>query len=383
MVRRNTRMIDSIRVGPQKAAATLLSMLRGVMGRALMQYRFSSYLIVLGAVGLGLAAVAACSDDAERSCRVDADCTSGVCNSDGTCAPAVDGGSDSGTSGTPDAAHVDTNLDAGPLSNDDGGGLKGPGCAPNNDGTITRDEVPIQAGLHGVFRFAEGVEISTAGVTNSDGSRTWDYSNVLTGDANVLIETNSLDGSDGTPVPWFAGEFPSATYTTPLSKDPSLLAVFNYDAQLGSLALLGEVSTNNDAYKTDLKNDPPVEVLKFPLTMGASWTTTTNVTGTAPNPFATTKSPSIPFAYQDEYDNTVDATGSLISPLGTFNVMRVKIVLTRTFAAATEGGAPTVIVFRQFAFVTECYGNVASISSNAYEPNEEFTNAAEIRRIAP
>lgn len=376
MVRRNNGMIAGIRVAPQKTAATLLSFVRGVMGRAPMQYRFSpSFFVLLGSVTVAFAAIAACSDDASRTCRVGADCTSGVCNTDGTCGSAADAGADSGASGT-DGGRISTNLDAGPLSNDDGGGLKGVGCEPNNDGTITRDEVPIQAGLHGVFRFAENVEISTAGVTNSDGTRTWDYSNVLVGDANVLIETFPLDGT------WYGPEFPGATYSTQLSKSPNLLAVFEYDEQQGSLALRGEVSTNNDQYKTDLTNDPPVEVLKFPLTKGASWTTTTNVSGTAPNPFAPTQ-PSIPFAYTDQYDNEVDATGTLISPLGSFNVMRVKIVLTRTFAPTTDGGSPTVIVFRQFAFVTECYGNVASISSNAYEPNEEFTNAAEIRRIAP
>lgn len=42
---------------------------------------------VLAAVSLAFA-LSACDSDADPDCRVGADCASGICNSDGTCAAA-------------------------------------------------------------------------------------------------------------------------------------------------------------------------------------------------------------------------------------------------------------------------------------------------------
>jgi hypothetical protein len=36
-----------------------------------------------------------------------------------------------------------------------------------------------------------------------------------------------------------------------------------------------------------------------------------------------------------------------------------------------------------FAFVAECFGTVASVTSQSYEPLDDFTNAAEVTRLAP
>jgi hypothetical protein len=321
-----------------------------------------------------LLAIAACSEDGTSlNCRVGADCVSGICNADGQCAPAVDGGPSASSSSSGDGGHPnETNPDAG---HDDGGGLKGPGCIQNNDGTITRDEVPILPGLHGTFRFADNVEISTAGKQTDDGGLVWDYSADLQGDGDVLVQTLPLDDK------WYGPDFPGASYSTQLARSPDLLAIFQYDSNLGSLALRGEASSTNGPYKTELTNDPPVEVIKFPLQVGKSWSTTTHVTGVAPNPYAP-GTPSIKYDYVDKYDNEVDTRGNLVTPLGTFDVMRVKILLTRTFPA-TDATPQIVFTTRQFAFITECYGNVASVVSNANEPNEEFTHASEVRRIAP
>ena len=60
-----------------------------------------------------------------------------------------------------------------------------------------------------------------------------------------------------------------------------------------------------------------------------------------------------------------------------FDVLRVKVVLVRTI-----GVLPSTTI-RTFAFVTECYGTVATVTSKKDDANEEFTVAAEIRRIAP
>ena len=131
------------------------------------------------------------------------------------------------------------------------------------------------------------------------------------------------------------------------------------------------VSPTGDATtKTELQNAPGVSVLDFPLTVGKTWTSAVKVSGTASGValFGT---------YDETYVNKVDAAGTLITPLGSFDVMRVQVVLTRQIGFL----APTVI--RTYAFVTECYGTIATITSDDNETNEEFTHAAEIRRLSP
>ncbi|MBX3212542.1 MAG: hypothetical protein KF850_10950, partial [Labilithrix sp.] len=95
----------------------------------------------VGLVATAVLAAVACGDSEPRACRVGADCTSGICGEDGRC---VDGpGASSGSSGSTDADAASDAGDSGALPPDDGGNLAVPGCAPNNDGVITREEVPI------------------------------------------------------------------------------------------------------------------------------------------------------------------------------------------------------------------------------------------------
>jgi len=373
MVHRNNRMISTITV----AVIALLQKLRGVMGarnhRLEVSVRSSFTFPLIAAAAAGICVVVACSDSEDRACRVNADCTSGVCASDGRCVAAVDSGAPD--TGAPPVDGDDDEEEERPI--DDGGGLAKKGCIANNDGVINSDEVPTRAGLHGIFRFGTKALVSTEGTDIGNGKRRWDFSKVLNGDANVLIETLPLKEK------WYGPKFPNGTYATPISKSPDLLAVFSKSDD-GNLTILGAASSYDGPYRTELINDKAVEVLKFPLKKGNKWESgVINVTGVAPYPTAPT-SPSGPYVYKDTYENEVDGEGELLAPLGTFNVLRVRIVLTRTFPAVPPTVPnETVIKTRQFAFVTECYGNVASISSELNEPNVEFTNAAEIRRIAP
>ncbi|MEO7094268.1 MAG: hypothetical protein ABI175_13515, partial [Polyangiales bacterium] len=80
--------------------------------------------------------------------------------------------------------------------------------------------------------------------------------------------------------------------------------------------------------------------------------------------------------YTESYDVKVDAKGKVVTPFGEFSVLRLRTVLTRTV-----GALPTVT--RTYGFVAECFGTVATITSNSNEASAEFTTAAEIRRLAP
>ena len=309
---------------------------------------FSLLSLVLAVVAIG-----ACGEDEARECRVGADCASGQCAVDGRCLPVGPDGGDAGTSDGATDATNDAPSD-GPSSTD----AALPGCTPNKDGTITREEIPIKPGLKATYRVALDETVSTAGTQAGEG-RVWDFSIAFTSDTNVIVETQALAGK------WFAADFPTATYASKLREGSDLLGVF--ETKPASFVLLGVASSTDGFGSTKLKNDPPVDVLQFPLKLGATWTIDTSVSGTLSG---------VPGVYTEKYVSKVDAKGTLKTPLGTFDVLRVGTMLTRTQALL-------VTTVRSFAFVTECYGTVATVASQNNETEPEFTRAAELRRIAP
>jgi len=308
---------------------------------------------VLALAALALA-FAACADGSGTSCRVGADCASGICNSDGTCARMRgDAGATDAASPPADDAFV-VAPDAGPVA-DSGTRL----CAPNGDGTITRDESPLRAGLYATFRIAESTAVDTTG-TGTGSERRWDLSGALPGDRDERVELLSPSGA------WWAGEFPLASYAARLSASTDNLGVFQIRDD--ALVLLGLVSPADGLMRTLLTNDPPVEVLRFPLRMGDTWSTTTTVSGQALG---------IVSAYTEEYTFVADASGVVVTPFGEVDVIRVRSELDRRQVALPLDSR------RSFAFVSECLGTVATVTSTSFETDAEFTMAAEVRRLAP
>lgn len=294
-----------------------------------------------------------CTAGNDKSCNVGADCVSGACLN-GSCLPADSGGLDAKLDDGVDGATADSGSGDAPSDVR----LDAGGCTPNKDGVITAAEVPLAAGLHATFRVAKDATFGTAGTTGSGGARIWDLSGALAGDADVLVNTLPLAGT------WYAPSFPTATYATTLTSSSDLLGVFALDAS--ALSLVGVVSPAGGATRTELKYDPVVPTLPFPLTEGKTLHTSSGVTGVTSG---------VPSAYNETYDLSVDAHGELLTPFGPFPVLRLKVVLTRT--------AGVVTITRSYAFVTECFGTVATITSNVGELSDEFTKAAEVRRLAP
>lgn len=297
--------------------------------------------VALHGVALGLAG---CAGSAADTCTTDDECASHFCRADGTCAP-VDGA---------DAA---TTLDAAP--GPDGATAT---CSPNHDGTLQRAELPLAPGRTATYRVvasSSGVTVDTAGTMMANGQRRWDLTKAIPGDADKVATLVAPTGA------WWADTFPTASYATTLSSSSTLLGVFRLDDT--GLALLGVVSPDAGATRTELTYDPPVAILPLPMAPSASWTTTSTVTGLASGVFS---------AYSEKYASRVDAVGTLATPYGEFPVERVAIDLTRTVGAA-------VTTSRTFSFVSECYGPVGTIVSQTYEQGAEFTTATEVRRLAP
>lgn len=281
-------------------------------------------------------------------------------------ASALDSGEgvDMGDAGTSGEDLGDEGLDAGPGGDDgvDQGGDMGTEpviCRPNNDGVITRQEVPLRAGLSATYRVATDVaEVSTAGEDHGDGTRTWDLSGMFRGDARVIVEARDPGGQ------WFSPDFPRATYMTQLSQSSSLLGLFEITAE--DLRLLGVASPEDGFYETNVEYEPAVRTLAFPLEMGKSWEDASSVTGKFNGGFV---------SYSEDYTSQVDARGTLKTPYGDFEVLRVRVELERTVGFLTT-------TTRTYLFVSECFGTVGTIVSEDDESEVEFTAAAEVRRLA-
>ncbi len=281
-----------------------------------------------------------CGNGGGETCSVDADCASKFCRADHTCSP--------------------TDLDAG-VANDGSGSDGATGvCTPNHDGSIDGSELPLAAGQSAKFRIATNATWSTAGTANGDGSRTWDLSGQLSSDADSTVALASPTGA------WWAADFTAATYATPLSSSSTLLGVFEVNAS--GVTLLGVVSPTGGGTKTELAYDPPAKILAVPFKAGDTWTSTSTVTGYADGVIT---------GYSEEYDSSVDQVGTMTTPYGAFPVLRVATTLERT------EGVATLLTNKTFAWVAECFGPVATVTSQSFESGTEFSNDAEVERLAP
>ena len=283
---------------------------------------------------------AACGSSSGTPCTSDDQCPSHFCRVDGTCGPASN--------------------DA-PTAQPDASGDRAPGvCTPNMDGQITLAELPLAAGRSADFRIATNATWNTAGTANGDGSRNWDLSGQLSGDADQTLTLSSPQGA------WWSADFPSATYAAVLSASANLLGVFAVDST--GVTLLGVVSPSAGASKTELSYDPPARIVTVPFMAGSTWTSTSTVTGTAN---------AVLVDYDEEYDSSVDEVGTMKTPYGSFPVLRVATNLTRT------EGAVAVLTNKTFSWMAECFGAVATVQSQSDESGTEFSNDAEVERLAP
>jgi len=292
---------------------------------------------VLGSLGLA----AGCGGGASgTSCSTDDECPSHFCKADGTCGEALpDGGT------TPDGMDPD--------------GMSAL-CTPNHDGQIELAELPLIAGRMATFRVATDATWNTAGTANMDGSRTWDLTAQLAGDADQAIALTAPTGA------WWAADFPTATYAAPLSASSDLQGVFAVDAT--GVTLLGVVSPTGGATKTELTYDPAVKILSLPFQAGSTWMSSSTISGYAQGVIT---------AYSEDYSSLVDQVGTMTTPYGEFPVLRVATDLTRT------QGFTTLSTRRSFAWIAECFGSIATVSSQDFESASEFSDIAEARRLAP
>lgn len=286
-------------------------------------------------------ATGGCGDGGGAACTLDEDCASGFCRANGTCgdAPA-------------DAAPGE---DAPPPDGDGPTGL----CTPNHDGMLVRGEIPLAAGRMATFRVATNPTFATAGTADASGRR-WDLTGALANDQDRVLTLLPPTGA------WWASTFPTATYATTLAAGSDLLGVFALTDT--ELTLLGVVSPAAGTTRTELTYDPPAKILALPITDAATWTSSSAVSGVAQGFLAT---------YTEVYASVVDQAGTMVTPYGAFPVVRIATDLTRSYLGST------LLTKRSFAWMAECFGAVANVSSQDSEAAAEFTDPAEVRRLVP
>jgi len=312
----------------------------------------------MAALGLGAligAQACAAGGGIGDACQTGADCASGACE-DGACIDLGTGGGGTGGDAT-DTSSDATDGSGGSTSTNGTGGGSGT-CAPNHDGTIERGEVYFVVGANAKFKAATNTTFDTSGVMES-GKQTWHLEQAFSGDHLTIVEAIDPTGA------WYAADFAGATYAASLSESSTLLGVF--EATDDALLLRGVVSPDGGLTKTELTYDPPVRVLKFPLTENATWTDTATITGYTSGVYG---------IYYENYSSKVDAHGDVVTPFSTFDSLRVHVTLTRTVGAL-------VTVTQTMAFVSECFGSIATLTSGTNETGAEFSNVAEVRRLSP
>ena len=286
-----------------------------------------------------------CGSGGGEVCTLDSQCASHFCRADGTCGPAaIDGNAGSDGSGSGDAGNM---------------GL----CTPNHDGTISANEVPLAAGKMASYRVATSATWSTTG-TASGSTRTWDLTGALANDTDTPVTLTAPAGA------WWAGAtgFAAATYWTKLQAGSDLNGVFHVDAT--GVTLLGVVSPTGSYPYTEITYDPPARILAVPYKAADTWTSSSTVSGYVNGGVVN---------YTEKYVSNVDQTGTMKTPYGDFPVLRVGTVLTQAVINTTS----VYRTVRSYAWTAECFGTVASATSQDNETTAEFSNDAEVRRLIP
>ncbi len=300
--------------------------------------------------------LAGCGTDAAQGCRDDSECPGQLCVN-GSCRSVANPDltliGDGGSQGQPDLAIKQTFSSDGGLALD----ALAASCSFNSDGVIQRSEEPFLVGLGALF--AVNPAGSTVPVNETAVSGVWDFSAAVANETKVFDQIQSPSGQ------WWSKDFPTATYAETLEDGQTVLGV--YRASSDKLELLGLVSEQSGAQQTELTYATPVALLQFPISVGDHFTSQSSLTGTFDG---------LPgFIAQDSYDVTVDVRGTTKVPAGSFDSLRIRVNYSETVDFVTT----TRITYLHMA---ECYGAVARVRSQDNETSNNFTQAAEYRRLA-
>jgi len=239
-------------------------------------------------------------------------------------------------------------------------------CLPNLDGVL--DFAELQPTLNVPVNYVvspPGVSrtVDLVAQVGADGNNFWDFSQSFANDVTATIAASPLNAK------WYQASFPSGQWAAPLDVADTLEGVYSTDTQ--AIYLLGAASTEESPKegKTLLVYGTPVAIYRFPLQVGSVWVSTGTVQGGVIN--------GLPYDGTDTYAVTDDATGEMDLPAYVFTqVHRVRTTVTQSPSAGKTQ------VTQQTSFLFECFGEIVRATSALNETNQNFTTAAEVRRLA-
>lgn len=238
-------------------------------------------------------------------------------------------------------------------------------CVPNLDRRIDSSELREAIGVPVdllVNPSGSTVSVNIAGEVNPSGERRWDFSRGAEQDEVATIEASALQGK------WYASRFPQGQFVAPGDLSGRLENIYRRDEQ--GFYLLGVASSEEapPEGQTILVYEQPVLLYKFPLEVGQSWVSV----GTSRDG----KIRGLTYAGRDTYATKVEALGELELPDLSFEqvlMIRTRVTLEPAVGASTSQ--------QQISFISECFGEVARVTSAPGEEQEYFTTAVERRRI--
>lgn len=238
-------------------------------------------------------------------------------------------------------------------------------CVPNLDGQIDANELQAAIGIPASFLVnpsGQTRKVNLVGTPNKDGSPIWDFSQDFADDQQATIEASDLSAK------WYKASFPEGEFAAPVDAAGTLEGVYKHSSD--SLDLLGIASKEEKPKKgqTLLVYDAPIPLYKFPIKPGKHWVASGEVTNGLTY--------GLPYAGKDTYDVTVGDTGQLELFDYTFTqVHRIKLHIVQEPAVGKS------VSTRETQFLFECFGEVARATSQADEAKDDFTTAAEVRRL--
>ncbi len=238
-------------------------------------------------------------------------------------------------------------------------------CQGNDDGVIEASELPWATGLSVPYlanAASSTVAVQPAG-EEIGGVTTWDFTEAP---GDLAVELDLVDPAGL----WFEEHFPTASYGAPLfAHELGILALFAVGEDGWSMLGLASREASPADGQTLLVYDEPVEVYRFPLALGESWSATST--------FRDATLYGVTNAGEEEYTFTVDASGDLLLPGFTMhNTLRLRVEVSQTFAVSA-GDNPVLSV--RHLYLHECFGELARITSLAGETGAAFTEASELR----
>jgi hypothetical protein len=238
-------------------------------------------------------------------------------------------------------------------------------CLPNLDGQLDVSELQAVIGVPVTYLVSAPVTtpaVDLVGTVDAAGNTIWDFSESVSSDVSVTISAQELNGK------WYQASFPAGQWVAPIDVGDTVEGVYSADSQAIYLQGLASTVEAPKVGKTLLVYAEPVALYRFPLLPGSAFTSIGTVTG------GTLRG--LPYSGTDTYAVADDAIGQV----SLHDYLFTQVHRVRTTAVVTPSAGEAQVT-RQVSFLFECFGEIVRATSKVGETNDNFTTAAELRRL--